>query len=90
MSKQNKRKCATSVPCAWDEPKGYNVHHRLPKSRGGSNNPINLSRVPVAQHNAFNLLFGGNPTPQEVALVLTNIWIDPKYEIICKLRDEPE
>lgn len=66
--------------CKWCEPK-YNVHHRLPKSRGGSNDNSNLSYVEVEKHQAYNLLFGSNPTAEEVVAVLTAIWIDPSYEI---------
>lgn len=88
MSKRKRRRNGSSAT-QWCKPQ-YNVHHRLPKSRGGSSDPSNLSRVLVEHHNAFNLLFGSNPTAQEVALVLTNIWIDPMYEIIVRLRDNPE
>jgi len=38
-------------------------------------------------HNAFNKLFGSNPTAHEVAKILSDVWIDPKYVIIVKLRE---
>ena len=76
--KKNKRVFRTR----WHEPTGYNVHHRLPASRGGSSFQENLSRVPIKLHNAFNALFGSNPTAQEVAYVLSNVWIDPAYRIV--------
>lgn len=82
MSKRRRRKSS----CKWCEPR-YNVHHRLPKSRGGASNPENLSKVLVEHHNAFNLLFGSNPTAQEVAYVLSTVWIDPAYEIVVRLRE---
>lgn len=84
-----KHKSNRNTKDQWHEPTVYNVHHRLPKSRGGPSNPINYSTVPVHLHHYFNELFGSNPTAEEVALVLTNIWIDPSYEIICKLRGDP-
>jgi hypothetical protein len=87
MGKHKRNKSAKGQ---WNEPTGYNVHHRLPKSRGGRNDPINYSTVPIRLHHYFNELFGSNPTAEEVALVLTNIWIDPSYIIICKLRDYSE
>lgn len=69
----------------WNKPAyvdGYNVHHRLPRSRGGQSTPENLSIVPKEYHEAYNLLFGGNPTAQEVCKVLNEIWIDPAYRLI--------
>lgn len=84
----SKRKRQNSNKGHWNEPSGYNVHHRLPKSRGGANDPINYSTVPIRMHHYFNELFGSNPTAQEVALVLTNVWIDPAYEIIVRLKTE--
>jgi len=83
-----KRKHSSNFRGVWNEPTGYNVHHRLPKSRDGSNDPSNFSHVPIALHHAFNALFGSNPTAQEVAYVLSNVWIDPSYEIIVRLREQ--
>ena len=62
------------------------LDHVLPKSRGGANTEENLSTVPVYLHEAYNALFGSNPTPDEVALILTSVWIDPRYEIIVRLK----
>ena len=92
MSKRSKRRHNRrqgSCNTQWCEPR-YNVHHRLPKSRGGCSDPENLSRVPIQHHNAFNLLFGSNPTAHEVAQVLSDVWIDPMYEIVVRLRIGPE
>lgn len=63
-----------------------NQHHRRPKSRGGTNSARNISRVPITHHNAYNLLFGSNPLPHEVARVLSDTWIDPDYEIIVQRK----
>lgn len=71
----------------WNAPEGTNTHHRRPKSRGGSNNSDNLATVPIRHHNAYNMLFGSNPLPHEVAKVLNETWIDPQYEIIVKRRE---
>lgn len=62
-------------------PKGYNKHHRLPKSRHGSNSPSNISIVPITEHHAYNELFGSNPTAREVVETLNAKWIDPAWEI---------
>jgi len=76
--------------CSWCQPSyihggGTNVHHRLPKSRGGTYDEQNLSTVPRHLHDAYNALFGSNPTAHEVARVLSEVWIDPKYRIIVEL-----
>jgi len=90
MSKKHKRRRSNgNTSTKWCEPR-YNVHHRLPKSRGGCSDSTNLSRVLIQHHEAYNLLFGSNPTAQEVAYVLTNVWIDPMYEIIVRLRVDAE
>lgn len=57
-------------------------HHRLPKSRGGSNTPKNISVVDADQHAAFHKIFR-NGTAQEVADILNDTWIDPDKVLIC-------
>ena len=69
-----------------NEPK--NRHHRRPKSRSGSSDPANISVVPIRHHHAYNLLFGSNPLPHEVAKVLTDTWIDPNYKIVVMHKGE--
>lgn len=83
---RKKKRNNSSKKC--NKPTGYNVHHRLPKSRGGSGNSSNLSTVPIRLHNIYNELFGSNPTAHEVAQILTDVWIDPRYEIIVRLKNE--
>jgi hypothetical protein len=91
MAKHKKKfKRGKRFTCKWHEPTGYNVHHRLPASRGGSSCGDNLSIVPIKLHNAFNQLFGSNPTAHEVALVLTNIWIDPAFRIVVLPKEVDE
>ena len=70
--------------------KGYNKHHRLPKSRGGKDNKQNISIVLKRHHTMFNELFGSNPTAHEVAKILSDVWIDPMYEIIVRFRHTPD
>ena len=65
----------------------YNVHHRLPRSRGGVDTPQNRSIVPVRLHEAYNALFGSNPTAQEVASILSAVWIDPSFTILVVPSD---
>lgn len=75
MKKHRKHKCK------WNQP-NYNTHHRLPKSRGGTSSERNCSQVPTELHNAYNLLFGSNPTAHEVASILSAHWIDPAYRLV--------
>jgi hypothetical protein len=76
--KQKKRKAGFGA---------YNKHHRLPRSRGGTDNPDNISIVRKRHHLIFNELFGSNPTAHEVAKILSDVWIDPRYEIIVRRKE---
>ncbi len=67
------------------KPKTYDRHHRLPRSRGGSNQPSNISIVERAQHQAWHLLVG-NMTASEAAAMLTDTWIDPDYYLVAVPR----
>ena len=67
---------------------GYDKHHRKCRSHGGSNHPSNISMVRANQHRAYHVLFQ-NMTPVEVADLLTEIWIDPAYEMVAKRRPPP-
>ena len=61
-------------------------HHRLPRSRKGSNNSSNISLVRKDLHVAWHKLFG-NATPEEVAEIISRTWIDPKYKLVAVLRE---
>lgn len=63
-------------------------HHRLPRSRGGTDHPRNLSLVEQKQHRAWHLLVG-NMTADEVAAMLTDTWIDPDYYLVAIPRHRP-
>lgn len=67
---------------------GFNKHHRLPRSRGGSSSSANISIVPKRHHNIYNELFGSNPTAHEVAKILSDTWIDPRYVIVVMTKEE--
>ena len=64
-------------------------HHRLPRSRGGDgvtpSGRDNISIVKESEHRAYHHLFE-NGTPDEVAKILTDRWIDPDWEIIARPR----
>jgi hypothetical protein len=67
----------------------YEVHHRLPTSRGGTNDPRNLSTVQQKYHRAYHLLFG-NMTPKEMASYLNEVWIDPEVKLVVRKRRHKE
>lgn len=57
-------------------------HHRLPRSRGGSNHPGNISLVERELHRAWHRLVG-NMNAEEVAHMLTDTWIDSNYYLVA-------
>ena len=57
-------------------------HHRIPRSQPNSTeNPSNISMVPLKKHQAYHCLFG-TKTPQQIADYLNNVWIDPSKKLI--------
>lgn len=61
-------------------------HHRLPRSRGGSNRNSNISLVRKDLHVAYHRLFG-NATPDEIVEILNRVWIDPAYKLVAVRRN---
>lgn len=69
--------------------KGYNRHHRKPKSAGGTFvDPINQSIVPVREHVLFHQLFGAGSDFDRILRVFNNVWFDPDYELIIVKREK--
>lgn len=66
-------------------PREMDKHHRLPRSRGGSNSPHNISIVERKLHRAWHMLVG-NMTADEAAAMLTDTWIDPDYYLVAVPR----
>ena len=66
--------------------KNRSRHHRVPRVHGGTDCIHNVSIVSKKQHMAYNLLFTGHATPQGVANILNEIWIDPAYQLIVEKR----
>lgn len=56
-------------------------HHRLPKSRGGSNSVANIMYVRKDKHTAYHLLVG-NSLPEEVARIVSE-FIDPRFVLVA-------
>ncbi len=57
-------------------------HHRKPQSLGGDNSPENISIVPAGLHESWHHLFS-NLTPEEIAKLITDVWLDPAYEMVA-------
>lgn len=58
-------------------------HHRIPRSHPkSSDEPWNISLVPLKRHMHFHGLFG-TKTPQQIADYLTKVWIDPDWKLIA-------
>lgn len=70
-------------------PRVMDRHHRLPRSRGGSNHPNNISIVEQKQHRAWHMLVG-NMTAKEAAKMLSDVWIDPNYYFVAIPRKRAE
>ena len=68
-------------------PEGMDKHHRLPRSKGGNSSAGNISVVPINEHRAWHRLFG-NKTPEEIARIISNVWIEPKFYMIVVLRKQ--
>ena len=60
-------------------------HHRVQRCRGGSNNDDNISLVTKTKHRAYHTLFK-NMTVHQIANELSEVWIDPQYEIIVQKK----
>jgi len=59
----------------------FDEHHRVPRSKGGTDTPSNVILVRVTKHRAYHTLFE-NKGPHEVAQELNKTWIDPRYELV--------
>ncbi len=59
-------------------------HHRLPRSRGGTDNfpPENVINIEQDIHRAWHRVVG-NMTAEEVAAMLTDQFIDPRFYLVA-------
>ena len=55
------------------------LHHRLPLSRGGTNDSRNVIWCSQNKHRAFHTLFDNWEVPRIVEEL--NRWIDPKFKV---------
>lgn len=65
--------------------KHSSIHHRKPRSLNGASTPENLSIVEESEHRAWHTLFQ-NYTPQKIAKIINQKWLDPEYEFIVVRR----
>lgn len=56
-------------------------HHRRPQSLGGTNDKRNISLVKQHHHEAWHLLFE-NMEPDQIAMVINQVFIDPDYVLV--------
>ena len=64
---------------------GESRHHRKPVSRGGVNDEYNISIVDQKLHDHWHALFS-NYTPQTIAAIISEKWIDPAFKFVCVVR----
>ena len=62
--------------------KGESRHHRVPRSRNGTDHEANISVVTEIQHQAWHILFS-NLDPHTIADIISQKWISPEYKFVC-------
>jgi len=66
--------------------RGYNYHHRRPRSRGGGGGR-NISHVSASLHDLWHRMFG-NMIATEVAKALENVWLEDGFRVVIVQKDE--
>jgi hypothetical protein len=62
--------------------KTVSVHHRKPRSIGGTEEARNKIELPINHHRAWHRLFQ-NWTAERIAQEITELYLDPDYEMIA-------
>lgn len=78
----NKKKTSKTLKKLIPIKQGESRHHRLPRSRGGTDDPSNISVVKQKEHHAWHKLFS-NLNPETVADLITQKWIPTNYRMVC-------
>ena len=62
-----------------------NLHHRCPRSRGGTKNfpEGNCVRVNARRHYLWHCLFG-NMTGESIAQDINTNWLDPRFKVVYR------
>jgi hypothetical protein len=58
-----------------------NVHHRLPRSRGGKSNKYNCANVNKTRHYWWHCMFS-NMTGEQIMQDINTNWLDPRFKIV--------
>lgn len=66
----------------------YDHHHRLPRSRGGTDEypKGNLVRVSKVRHAHWHALFA-NRSLESIVAELNKVWIDPQMKLVITHKD---
>ena len=60
-------------------------HHRLPRHKGGTNTPENISMLPENLHRAWHVLFKTYDAIK-IAEVINKFYLDPAYTMVAHLK----
>lgn len=63
----------------------FNLHHRRPKSLGGSDDEDNLAYVSVLLHRSWHNLFS-NCSPEQIAKIINDTWLDPDFVFVVERK----
>lgn len=63
-------------------PEDTNIHHRLPRSRGGGDEPKNLSRVDSKKHAAWHY-FAGNLGVVGLAALINKLYLPMDWRFVA-------
>jgi len=66
----------------------YSRHHRKPRSLGGRDDAQNISILPRTNHQAWHTITS-NHTPETIAAIINEKYLDPDYEFICQKKQKP-
>jgi hypothetical protein len=65
--------------------KGFNWHHRKPRSRGGGRGR-NLVSVPRSRHALWHA-FASNLLPEELAKEMQEVWLEAGYRVTIEWKN---
>ena len=68
-----------------NKPEDVSIHHRRPRSRGGSGNSSNLSKATRVQHQAWHTLFQ-DFDPETIATIINLVWLDPAWRMEARRK----
>jgi hypothetical protein len=69
----------------WQKGHKPSVHHKRCRSNGGGDEHSNLVTVHTFLHRSWHNLFE-NKLPPEICEIINEIWLDGRYEFICRKK----